>query len=73
MKLWRCCVQCECVQVLQRAHGVGVAICLRSIQYWEGIAGGIGAGDEMGNLDVSIFWRPVGGRIGRGGRIGAKV
>ena len=35
MKLWRCCAQCECVQVLPRVHGVGVAICHRSFQYWE--------------------------------------
>ena len=39
----------------------------------EEIAGDIGSGDGLENLDVSIFWRPIGGKIGRSGRIAAKV
>ena len=39
----------------------------------EEIASDIGSGNGMGNLDVSIFGRPIGGKIGRGGRIAAKV
>ena len=36
MKLWRCCAQCECVQVLQRVHDAGVAVCHHLILYREG-------------------------------------